>query len=48
MSFLLNYMSSPRNSMFSFFNGLQWFLNVMGSAAVTLLLIFTFEMVKTK
>jgi rod shape-determining protein MreD len=34
--------------MFSFFNGLQWFLNVMGSAAVTLLLIFTFEMVKTK
>ena len=33
---------------FSFFNMLQWLLCVVGSTLVTLLLVFTFEIVRNK
>lgn len=34
--------------LFNYFNGMQWILCVVGSTAVTLLLIFTFEIAKGK
>ncbi len=34
--------------LFNFFNWLQWLMNVVGSAVITLLLIYTFEVAKMR